>query len=131
MTVAELHAVFQQDEDHYAELQCEHFSAFLENDLHALGKIELQERTWQTALKRKEICFDFEFEREITRRYKKWLETAEVRLEQIKMQRELGCAPGIAEEFERHVDDTKEAYVMRVRSETAALARYETLHETG
>ena len=131
MTLAELHDVLQQDHDSYAESKCERFSALLENDLDALSKIQFQEERWKTALKKKEIPFDFELDRQITSSYGNWLKTAEVRLEQIKMERALGCKTDIAEEFQKRVDEIKEAYVLRVRSEAAALARYQTLHEVG
>jgi hypothetical protein len=131
MTVAELHEVLEQDDCLYNEQHCERFSALLENDLQALDRIQFQEQRWKAGLKNKEISFDFDLERQITSHYGKWLRNAGVRLEQIKMERQIGCDPNIAALFEKRVDDAKETYVMRVRSEAAALARYRMLHEEG
>ncbi len=131
MTLAELHQAFERDDDTYAQSQCERFSALLQNDLNWLDTIEFQEQRWKSALKNKEILYDPDFDREITRRYGKWLDTAKTRLEQIKMQRELGFRTDAAAEFESRVDDMEDAYILRLRSEAAAQARYQMLHEAG
>jgi hypothetical protein len=129
MTVAELHEALQYDESAYCEQQGERFTALLKADLEALSKIQYQEKRWTTALRNKEVPFDFDLDREITECYRKWMRNAAVRLEQIRMQREIGCDPATARDFERRVEEVDEALQMRIRSEGAALARYRMLHE--
>ena len=129
MTVAELQEALKYDENAYCEQQGARFTALLQADLEALRRIQNQEQKWSAALRNKEIPFDFELDRAITECYRKWMKNAAVRLEQIAMQRDIGCDPGTAGEFEKCIAEVKEKLKARIRSEAAARARYQMLHE--
>lgn len=129
MTVGELQEALKHDENAYCAQQGVRFAALLEADLEALKRIENQEQKWSSALRSKEVAFDFELDRAITECYRKWMKNAAVRLEQIEKQQEIGCDVEAAREFEKRVAEIEEKLQTRIRSEAAARARYQMLHK--
>lgn len=129
MTVAELRNTLEQDEAAYLEQQCVRFAALLENDLADLIRIQSVESRWEAELRSGAVRFDFDFDREITRRYEKWVRNAERRVQQLEVQKEHDRCPDVADRFKQRVEEAKEILEERSRAERTARNRYEMLHE--
>jgi hypothetical protein len=126
MTVAELTIQMNELETAYQSDEGQAFQRLLELDLASLSELRQIEQKWEQAL-RTGAPFNFEFDRELTRRYQKWVTRASSRLKQLQIQEEKGCHPESAGVFRQQLEEVEEHLLERTQDEQSALAALQDL----
>src|SRR5205823_537009 len=99
MTIAELTRELDQSECDCRTEQHQTFEQMLRSELRALADLESGIRRWDEAVRRGEVSFDFQFDRTLTERHRKWVFIARLCLGQLELEEARGFAPELAAEF--------------------------------
>ena len=87
MTVAELTTALDKSEAQYLFDECEAFDKMLKAELHSFANIECARKRWETGLSAGTFHFIFEFDKEITNRYRNWVFKARICLQQLRFRK--------------------------------------------
>jgi hypothetical protein len=122
MTIAELTKDLDQTEFEFLSQECQAFEQLLQACLRSLAKITATDQRWKDGLRAKTLQFDFQFDKEITRRYRNWLINARLCLQQLEVQEAKDCHPESANEFRACLNRAEETLLVRTQDEAAAIA---------
>ena len=122
MTIAELTKDLDQTEFAFLSEECRAFEHLLRAGLCSFAKIVATDNRWQEGLRAKTVQFDFQFDREITRRYRDWVFNARLCLRQLELQEAKDCHPESANEFRACLNKAEETLLIRTQDEAAAVA---------
>lgn len=120
MTVAQLTEELDRCEHESLFEECEAFERLLQAELRALAIIRSTEKRWGDALRAGSLTFDFQFDKEITRRYRRWALNARRCLRQLELQEAKDCYPEAAAEFRQNLEEAEEILLLRTQDETSA-----------
>lgn len=125
MTVAELTEDLNRSEHESVAEECEAFDRLLRAALRSLAHLRLTEKRWCEGLRTRSIRFDFAFDREITRHYRRWVFASRICLRQLELQEAKDCVPEAAEDFRRSLEEAEEILSSRTEDEASAMAALE------
>lgn len=122
MTTAQLLESLDQSEFECASEECDAFDRLLQAELLSLSKIRANEQKWNSTIRARVNRFNFQTDKEITQRYRRWVKNARICLRQLELQESKECFPESAEEFRAELERAEECLLTRTQDETAASA---------
>lgn len=122
MTTAELTEALDQSECHWQSEECQAFERLLRAELSCLASIDDTKKKWCEAVHAGAVQFSFAFDKEMTKRYRKWVLKARICLQQLKLQEAKECYPESATEFREQLEAAEEMLLERTQDEAAAIA---------
>jgi hypothetical protein len=123
MTDAELQSRLSENARQHMTDDCLAFDALLRVTLNALKTLQEVETTWRRELRERATPFDPESDVVLLDGYRKWLEEAQVRRDQLAKQESLGCKPPSSLEFLQSLEAVEDQLSMRGRANLGAEAR--------
>ena len=123
MTSAELQSWLSENARQHMTDDCLAFDALLRVTLNSLKSLQEVEATWRKELSERATPFDPESDVALLDGYRKWLEEAQVRKDQLAKQESLGCKPPSSLEFLQSLEAVEDKLSTRARADLGAEAR--------
>lgn len=120
MTVAQLMEELDRCAHESLAEESEAFERLLRAELRSLASIRATEQRWSDGLRGGAVQFDFQFDREVTRRYRRWVINARLCLKQLALQEAKECLPEAAAEFRQNLAEAEEILLLRTQDEAGA-----------
>jgi hypothetical protein len=98
------------------------FERLLRAEISCLGSIDDTNKKWCEAVHAGAVPFSFAFDKELTKRYRKWVLNARICLQQLELQEAKECHPESATEFRERLEAAEELLLERTQDEAAAIA---------
>ena len=122
MTVAEFTQALDQSEVRCQQDEVEAFELLLQAELRSFNAIQDGQHRWEEAVRTGTMRFDFQFDREMTRRYQIWVFKARKCLRQLELQEEKGACPESSATFRERLEMADEFLLTRTQDEAAAIS---------